>query len=179
MDISNLRFRDVLNLIVTKAQEILNMGKIDISNISKAVISTFLIFSITCIILWLIKGIGLYTMAKNRNDKYSFLAFIPYACLYTKGKIVGKTKLFGIEIEHTEFVLPIILISTMFPYTCAISFFLFIFAYYGILYRLYQEQIPNSAIVLLILSILFPVLQPFFIFFIRNKNTSNSKKLKD
>jgi hypothetical protein len=115
-------------------------------------------------------------MARNRNDKYAFLAFIPYACLYTEGSIVGKTKLFGIEIEHTELVLPILLISTLFPFTCSISYFLLILSYYGILYRIYQQQVPNSAIVLIILSILFPILQPFFIFFIRNKNCLNSKK---
>jgi hypothetical protein len=33
MDISNLKFQDLLNLFVRKTQEILNMGKIDISNV--------------------------------------------------------------------------------------------------------------------------------------------------
>jgi hypothetical protein len=88
--------------------------------------------------------------------------------MYTKGKILGKTKIFGIEIPQPEFLLPFILISMLFPYTRILSILLFIVCYYAILYKIYKMQVPNVAIVLIVLSIILPVLQPFFIFFIRN-----------
>lgn len=58
---------------------------------------------IACVIgaatLWLImfvlQGIGLYTMAKRRGMKKKFLAFIPFANIYYIGKLSGECVVFG------------------------------------------------------------------------------------
>ena len=66
-------------------------------------------------------------------------------------------------------VLPIILIANMFPFMSGLSSIIFILAFFGLIYRLYQKKTPNFAVVLTILSILLPILIPFFIFALRNK----------
>ncbi len=119
--------------------------------------------------LWLLKSVALYTMAKNKDDKYAFLSFVPYGCLVVMGKIAGKNKIWGIEVEKTEYLLPLLLITTLLPFSEIISIILFVFFYYGILYRIYKEKWKQFAIVGTILSFFIPLLQPIFLFIIRKK----------
>ena len=119
--------------------------------------------------MYIFKAIGLYKIMKKDGMKHAWTAFIPYASFYALGKTVGKTKLYGIEIENPEFVLPIILIANMFPFMSGLTSIIFILAFFALIYRLYQKKTPNFAVVLTILSILLPILIPFFIFAIRNK----------
>ena len=55
------------------------------------------------------------------------------------------------------------------------SMIIFMLAYYGILYRLFQKQSKDSASVLIVFSILLPILQPFFLYAIRDGNKVESK----
>lgn len=172
MDVSNLKITEILDMLFNKVKEILNLTdftKMDLKNITGTILLSFTVASIIFFILWLLKAIGLYKMSKKKGDKYAFLAFIPYFCLYTQGKIVGKTTLFGIRIEHTELVLPLLIVSSMLPFSKPLSLFLLLICYLAILYKIYKLKIPNFAIVLLILSIILPITQPFILFFIRNK----------
>ncbi len=171
MEMSNLGLMDMLEMTFKKILEMLNinnLNNIDFSKLTSQILSITFLVIVAIIFLWLIKAIGLYTMAKNSGDKYAFLAFIPYGCLYTKGAIVGNTKLYGIEINNTAILLPLLVLCMFLPFTKCLISMLFILAYFGVLYRLYQKQVPNYATVLLIFSIILPILQPFFIFFIRN-----------
>lgn len=177
MNISDLHLTDILNMLYQKVMELLNLGKIDISKITSTFLIGIGIIFTTTFILWIFRAIGLYKMAKNNGDKYAFLAFIPGFCFYTQGKIVSNTKIFGIQIEHAEFLLPFLLLSMMFiPITKPLVFILFTLFYLALLYRIYQQQVPNFAIILLILSIFIPFLQPFILFFIGNSNSNNISK---
>ena len=148
------------------------LATIDWSSI-KSIISvlgtTIILILCSVIVLYILKGIALYTINKKHDDKFAWLSFIPYGCFYALGKAVGKTKLYGIEVENPEFLIPGIVLAGIFPYTQTLCVLLFILAFYGLLYRLYQNKVPSFAIVLLILSILLPILPPFFIFAIRKK----------
>lgn len=42
------------------------------------------------LVLFVLQGIGIYTMAKRRGMKKKFLAFVPFANLYYIGKLVGE-----------------------------------------------------------------------------------------
>lgn len=131
--------------------------------------TAILLILLSTFVLYILKGIGLYTINKRHGNKLAWLSFIPYGCFYTFGKAVGKTRLYGIEIENPEFLLPGIVLAGILPYTKGLCMILFVFAFYGLLYRLYQNKVPSFAIVLLILSILLPILPPIFIFAIRKK----------
>ncbi len=177
MEITNFNLQSLVETGLRKGLEFLNIYKVDIFALTSAIMLCLFAVSIVTIVLWLLKSVGLYTMAKKNRDEYAFLAFIPYACLYTKGKIIGKTKLFGIDIDHPEFLLPILFITMFLPSTKLICSILFVFFYFAILYKIYQKQIPNFAIAALLLTIFLPFLEPFFLFFIRkNKGSSLVKE---
>lgn len=158
---------DYLDLPSTK--ELKNINWESITDIFQGIGLAIIIILLSSIVLYLFKNIGLYVMAKNENEKTAFLTFVPYGFLYVLGKTVGKTKLFGIEIEYPEYLLPALLISMFLPFACVISNIIFIICLYGLLYRLYEKKSASFSTVLLILSIVFPPLIPFFIFALRNK----------
>ena len=172
------KINEFFDMLITKASELLNaptsseIMNIDWSNIASIIgtISIFLVLAIIFVItLYFLRSIGLYEMAKQKNIKYAWLAFIPFGCLYIYGAILKKTNIFGIEIDNAGFLLPALLISSWLPYVGCFSSILFIIAKIALLYRLYQEKVPNFATVLIILSIFIPVLIPIIIFAIRKK----------
>ena len=155
-----------------KAPSMADIQRIDWSDISAILgtISIILILTIIFVIgLYIIKAIGLYTMSRKEGSKFAWLAFVPFGCLFTYGFITGKTKIFGIDIEHSYLLLPSLLLSTCLPYIGGMATILFVLAYFAMLYRIYESRTPNFAIVLLILSILVPIVSPIVLFAIREK----------
>lgn len=172
------KLNELVSTIISKASEILNaptaeqISKIDWSSIAAILgtISIILILTVIFLIsLYLLKSIGLYTMAKKEGNDYAWLAFVPFGCLFAYGFITGKTKIYGIEINKPEFLLPALLVSSCLPYVGCIGTVLFILSYFAMLYRVYQTRTPNFATVLLILSIIVPIVSPIVLFAIRNK----------
>ncbi len=174
----SLSLNNIVTKILTKIADILNipdtetLKNINWENIQEAITTigiTLIIALVFLIIMYIFKSIGLYKILKKDGCNLAWLSFVPYGCLYSIGKAVGKTKLYGIEIINPEFLLPALIISNMLPFMCGLSSILFILAFFGLIYRLYQSKTPNFAVVLTILSILLPILIPFFIFAIRKK----------
>ena len=174
----SLSLNNIVTKILTKIADILNipdtetLKNINWENIQEAITTigiTLIIALVFLIIMYIFKSIGLYKILKKDGCNFAWLSFVPYGCLYSIGKAVGKTKLYGIEINNPEFLLPALIISNMLPFMCGLSSILFILAFFGLIYRLYQSKTPNFAVVLTILSILLPILIPFFIFAIRKK----------
>lgn len=172
------KMNDLLTTIMDKISELLNapsseqVMQIDWSSIATILgtISIILILAIViAITLYLIKSIGLYTMAKREGKDFAWLAFVPFGCLFTYGLITGKTKIFGVEVDHSEFVLPALMLTSCLPFVGCIGTVLFILVYFAMLYRVYQTRTPNFAVVLLILSIIIPILSPIILFAVRNK----------
>lgn len=174
-------YSQTLTDLVKKAylalQESLNLPTLDslknidwsnIGNIITTIGITLILIAFSALALWLIRAIGLYKMAKNNNDKLAFLAFIPYGATFIMGRIIGKTKLFGIEITYPELVLPLLIITMLIPGSAALSTILFVFFYYGILYKLYKLKWKGFAAIATIISLFVPIFQPIFLFFIRN-----------
>ena len=165
-----LALQDYLNLPTKEA-----IKQIDWSNV-KMVLTTVgiwvILMTFSAFMLWLIRAIGLYKMAKKNNDKFAFLAFIPYGSMFVMGRIIGKTKLYGIDIDYPEYVLPALLFTMALPFTSSLSTILFTFFYYGILYKLYKLKWKGFAAIATILSIFVPVIQPFFVFFNHNHRLS-------
>ena len=172
------KLNEFASSIVSGMRDLLNapsseqVARIDWSSITNILgtISIILILAIVSIIaMYILRAIGLYVMAKKEGSDYAWLAFVPFGCFFTYGFITGKTKIFGVEIDHAWALLPALLLSSALPYVGTFSTLLFILAYYAMLYRVYQSRTPNFAAVLLILSILIPILPPIILFAIRNK----------
>lgn len=168
----------ILTNLLAKLSNMLNLPSVetlkntnwsDIKGALATIGTTFILIFFSCIVMYILKSIGLYKMLKKENSTFAWLSFVPYGWLYAVGKILGKAKIYGIDISHAEYVLPIILLSGLLPFTCGIPALLFIFAFFGLLYRLYQKKTPSFAVTLTILSVLFVPLIPLFLFAIRNK----------
>ncbi len=176
------KLNDIISTIMSKVSQLLDtptsqeIQKIDWSSIATVLgtISIFLILAIIfCIMLYILKSVGIYTMAKKEGKDFAWLAFVPFGCLFIYGLILGKTKIFGVEVEHAEFVLPILFASSYLPFVGPISTILFILAYFAILYKIYQSRTPNFAVVLLLLSIIVPIASPIILFAIRKNNVEH------
>jgi len=172
------KLNELFNMIMDKAKDILNVpnnsqiADIDWSSIASIIgtISIILILSIVVIlVLYFLRAIALYKIAKERGRSLAWLAFIPFGCFFIYGIILKKTKLFGIEIDHPELLLPALLLSSFIPYVATFASILFIICKFGLLYRIYESKVPNFATALLLLSILVPILPPIILFAITNK----------
>ena len=53
------------------------------------------------IILFVLQGLGLYAMAKNRGIKKLWLAFVPFANIYFLGRLTGDCDVFGRKLKRT------------------------------------------------------------------------------
>lgn len=172
------KLNELISTITSKIAELLNapsaeqIQKIDWSSITAILGTISLILILTVIFLvalYLIKSIGLYVMSKKSGSDFAWLAFVPFGCLFTYGFITGKTKIYGIEVDRPQYLLPALLVTSCLPFVGCIGTILFILAYFAMLYRVYQTRTPNFAVVLLILSIVIPLLSPIILFAIKNK----------
>ncbi|MDO4288086.1 MAG: hypothetical protein Q4C55_02755 [Eubacterium sp.] len=148
-----------------------------------SVLFAFLIvLLIWSIVSYILTGVSLYKMAKDRNFKYAWLAWIPLASGYLLGALINdKVKIGALKIPHAAICLPLILTVTvilaelldMLPAVggllavllCAASA-IYIYAAYFRLYKIYN---PKKAVLFTVLSIILPFLAPFFLFSLRNK----------
>ncbi len=68
--------------------------------VSQGIIWTFIIISLAVTLaFYALRSVGLYVMAKKRELKHAFIAFIPLAWIYTACKLVGKVRIFGSTFE--------------------------------------------------------------------------------
>jgi|GEM_PF-2494517 len=166
--------KNYLNL--PTSEQLSNINWMDVTGTLAKIGLVLISFAFVCFVMWLLRAIGLYVIARNNKDELAWTAFVPFACFFTTGRIVGDTTIYGIKISKTEWVLPVIMLSMfIIPMSMGFSMIIFILAYYGILYRLFEKQSKENAVLLIILSILLPILQPFFIFFLRNENKKENK----
>ncbi|MDD2628358.1 MAG: hypothetical protein PHR25_04985 [Clostridia bacterium] len=143
-----------------------SLKNLDLSDIF-SIISFFSLLLASTTLIWFVRAFGLYKMAKAKNDKFAFLAFIPYGDFYIMGKIIGPTKIFGMEIDYPEIILPLLLLSMLFPLTSSLSIFIFVLFYYAILYKIHKLKWKGYARLAIIISLFLPILQPLFIFIFR------------
>ncbi|MBR6641315.1 MAG: hypothetical protein IKL08_03895 [Clostridia bacterium] len=158
---------DVLN--VPSSEQIMN---IDWSSLTSIIgtISLILIFTtLAILVLYFIRSIGLYTLARDNNRSFAWLAFIPFGCFFIYGIILKRTRIFGVDVDHPEYLLPALLLSSFLPYVGPFATFLFIICKLGLLYRLYEMKTPKYATLFLVLSIFIPLAEPFIIYGISKK----------
>ncbi len=75
-----------------------------------------------------LRSVGLYTMAKKRELKHAFIAFIPLVWVYTACKLIGKVRIFGSTFEKLA-----ILFCVIFSLAEVVSFFYELIIYYPVI----------------------------------------------
>ena len=130
------------------------------------------------VVFYVLKSLGLYNMAVNRNMENPWLAWIPIGDLYILGSLVGEMEIFGYKLTNLGIVTLAVMIGgmilSMIPFLGLI--FSLAVAVYAIflIYNLFQNYSPNNAVLYTILSIILGLF-PIFIFIVRNNNPVNSE----
>jgi hypothetical protein len=129
-----------------------------------------LLFTVIGLAFYVLKSIGLYTLANNRGIENSWLAWIPVADLYIMGLLVGEMDILNYHLDNLGLWCPVIFVGGAvlgrIPVLgVVIQLALFIFAIY-FLYKLLEKYTPQ-AVLYTVLSII-PGLFAIFLFIIRN-----------
>lgn len=129
-------------------------------------------FLLITIVFYILKSIGLATLAANKGIEMPWLAWIPVADLYIAGSIVDEMDFLGIRFTNLALWAPVIiyggaLLNTIPVIGWLIAVIAFLFGI-GFTYNLFNRYSGYAAL-FTILSI-FLCLWPVFIFVIRNNN---------
>ena len=132
---------------------------------------------IFAIIAYIFKGISLYTLAKKRNLRYPWIAWIPMANRYLLGALINDQVSIGsLHIPYAAIILPLLSgVSTLLSNTITlIPFVGWIFLFvagiliaiyeYSAYYWLYRIYNPKNATLNLVLSIIFTFAEAAFLF---------------
>ena len=128
----------------------------------------FVIILVIGIVCYVFNSLSLYQMAKNRGIDSPWLAWIPIAKTYLMGKIINEKVAF----PYAHVFLPLLPFASgllsMIPFIGWLFPIAYAVYYYGALYRLYRMYKPENAVLFQVLSIIFAITQPFFLFSMRN-----------
>ncbi len=129
-----------------------------------------LFFSVIGLVFYILKSIGLYTLANNRGIENPWLAWIPVADLYIMGLLVGEMDIMDYHLDNLGLWCPVIFVGGsilgQIPVLGAvINLAVFVFAIF-LLYKLF-EKYTSQAVLYAVLSII-PGLFAVFLFVIRN-----------
>ena len=67
-----------------------NLGSNGIATVLMVYLLIFVVWGIYSLLCYIIKGIGLYTIAKDQGEDYPWLAFVPFARTYLQGELGGE-----------------------------------------------------------------------------------------
>lgn len=73
-----------------------------------AVFSTFIVTAVTILAFYILRSVGVYTLAKNNGVKYPFLAFVPFIWTYPASKLIGEVIFFGKKMKNFALIFTLI-----------------------------------------------------------------------
>jgi hypothetical protein len=126
-------------------------------------------FILVFLAFYVLKSLGLYTLAINRGIETPWLAWIPVADLYIMGLLVGEMDFFNYHLDNLGLWVPVIIVGGSILARIPVIGFLFslamfVFAIYFV-FKLFEIYTPQ-AVIYTVLSIF--CLFPIFLFIIRN-----------
>jgi hypothetical protein len=135
-------------------------------------------------VFYVFESLGLYTLAKRRGIPTPGWAWVPIGNLWIMGKLADQydEMVKGKSMKFSQILLwlgvGIAAVSCIvFPFAIFLAFLIpvasivLLVFYYLALYRIYQSCSPDNAVVFIVLSIIFPVIMPFVLFALRNRDT--------
>ena len=153
-----------------------------------------IIISLTCFtIKYIFDGFGLMEMAKTKNEKYPWLAWIPWAREFLRGKLAydtdhGAAIYLGatIGVSLITYVISFIAgLISKFSYEFVVAYvFIFIIrmgysvVYYITQYKIFNKFSKNSTIMIVFTIVTKGFLAPIFNFAIRNNKLENKNNIQ-
>ncbi len=129
-----------------------------------------LIFIAIAVTIYVFSSFALYKMAKNRGINNPWMAWIPFANMWIWGELGNYFyRLDNAPKENLPILLLVFTLGGLIPIIGFASTIIALVLQYMVLYQIYKHTTPNNAVVFLVLSIIFPVTMPFFLFAQRNK----------
>lgn len=123
------------------------------------------IFAIIGIVMYVIMGLGLMTMAKNKGIENAWLAFVPVGNMWILGQIIETIEVFDKKFENAPLILAIGCFASVVPVIGGLLAFVFMILVYICIYKLYKMYAPENATMYLVLSIVFAGIAMPIIFF--------------
>ena len=127
-------------------------------------------------VFYVLKSIGLSTLAANRGIANPWVAWIPVADLYIMGMLVEKIEILDYHLNNLGLWFPVIVVGgailsgiPVFGFLTSIAMFLFSLL---LVYKLF-EMYTNQAVLYTVLSVLLGLF-PVFVFIIRNNKLLTS-----
>lgn len=151
----------------------LSLNEDTMAIIASILLANLFVIAIVGLIAYVFSSIAFYSMAKKKDLDRPWLAWIPLGNYFIFGKIIDEKVPFGSKITpYAHIILPLACVITpMLGYVPYIGF-LFPIAFtvynYFALYRLYRLYNPDRAVLFLVLSIIFPIIDSIFLFSMRN-----------
>ena len=137
----------------------------------------FVIIFVIELVLYVLKSIGLYSLASNAGIQNSWLAWLPIGDMYILAKIVKTVDIGGYKVPRIELLLPIgaaaAFILSPIPLLGTIICIAYAVLFYFALYKLFYIYRPAQAVLWLILSIVLFFTMPIFVFIMRNDRPIN------
>ena len=129
-----------------------------------------LLFFAVAIVFYVLKSIGLFTLAAGRGIENPWLAWIPVADLYIMGMLVGEMDVLDYHIDNLGLWCPVVFVGggilsvvPVIGWLISIALMLFAILFIFKFFELYTDQ----AVLYTVLSTLL-LLLPVFIYVIRN-----------
>jgi hypothetical protein len=124
---------------------------------------------IFCIVTYVFSALGFYTMAKNKGIDHAWFAWIPFLSSYLMGELIDDFLPFGDnKLPYAKWILTFGGFVSLIPVIGGFLSIVYCVYFFIALYRLYKLYKPDSATLYLVLSIIFEITMPFFIFSIRD-----------
>ena len=145
------------------------MGAMDYSDVFRKMRSLVLLtwFILTvCLVLYILAGIGLYRLARERRIRAPWLAFIPLGNFWIMGKLAGEVRIARVRVPGMEILLPaavLLLFSVRLLETLWINILaavLFILLMAAAFYTLVRRERPGKEILYTLLAIVLPFMGP-------------------
>ena len=86
-----------------------------------------------CGVLFVLQGIGLYKMAKNRNFKNKWLVFVPFAYLFYMGKLTGPCNIFSQKVKRMGLYAMLAQIATILVCFASLAAVIYLYMAHGLL----------------------------------------------
>lgn len=132
----------------------------------------FFIFFAVGIALYVLMGLGLMTMAKNKGIENAWLAFIPVGNMWIIGQIIETIEIGDKKFENAPLILALGCFVSIVPIIGSLLALVFMVVVYISIYKLYKMYAPENATMYLILSILFAGIAMPVIFYFKLKDAT-------
>lgn len=123
------------------------------------------VFFILAIALYVLMGLSLMTMAKNKGIENPWLAFVPVGNMWIIGKIIETIELGEKKFENAALILTVGCFVSIVPIIGSLLALVYMVVVYISLFKLYKMYAPENATLYLILTIFVGVAMPFIFYF--------------